>query len=331
MAQPITIHTDGACSGNPGPGGFAAIIQIQSGQQLTVSGGDPHTTNNRMELSAVIEALEAIATVPTWQNAQITVHSDSQYVVKAFNEDWISGWIKNGWRTTKGLVKNPDPWMRLLDLVRDRDVTYVWVKGHSGDPMNEACDQLAVEQALFARTQPEYWTSAGNPKSRATSSPPASVLAPVQDEPVRNNPVQNNPVQNNPVQNNPVQNNPVQNNPVQNNPVQHDPVQHDPVQHDPVQNNPVLPALQGTGPEKGPDYHAGYADGYNRDSQLAHQNGYETCRQELALFLNTLKPETPPSFADHMVTLVHSDGFHDCRRQLLEFHARMSPNTDLPF
>ena len=64
---------------------------------------------------------------------------------------------------------------------------------------------------------------------------------------------------------------------------------------------------------------------------MAHQNGYETCRQELALFLNTLKPETPPSFADHMVTLVHSDGFHDCRRQLLEFHARMSPNTDLPF
>ena len=275
MAQPITIHTDGACSGNPGPGGFAAIIQIQSGQQLTVSGGDPHTTNNRMELSAVIEALEAIATVPTWQNAQITVHSDSQYVVKAFNEDWISGWTKNGWRTTKGLVKNPDLWMRLLDLVRDQDVTYVWVKGHSGDPMNEACDQLAVEQALFARTQPEYWTSAGNPKSRATSSPPASVLAPVQD--------------------------------------------------DPVQNNPVLPALQGTGPEKGPDYHAGYADGYNRGSQLAHQNEYETCRQELALFLNTLKPETPPSFTDY------SGGFHECRRQLLEFHARMSPNTDLPF
>ena len=248
MAQPITIHTDGACSGNPGPGGFAAIIQIQSGQQLTVSGGDPHTTNNRMELSAVIEALEAIATVPTWQNAQITVHSDSQYVVKAFNEDWISGWIKNGWRTTKGLVKNPDPWMRLLDLVRDRDVTYVWVKGHSGDPMNEACDQLAVEQALFARTQPEYWTSAGNPKSRATSSPPASVLAPVQDEPVRNNPVQNNPVQNNPVQDEPgpkqpgpTRPGPVQHDPVQHDPVQHDPdpVQHDPVQHDPVQHDPV--------------------------------------------------------------------------------------------
>ncbi len=275
MADTINVHTDGACSGNPGPGGFAAIIQIQSGQELTVSGGDPHTTNNRMELAAVIEALEVIATVPTWQNAQITVHSDSQYVVKAFNDDWISSWIKKDWRTTKGPVKNPDLWMRLLDLVRDRNVRYVWVKGHSGDPMNEACDQLAVEQSLFARTQPEYWTSAGNPKSRATPSPAVPVLAPVPNNP--------------------------------------------------VQNDPVLPALEGTGPEKGPDYHAGYADGYNRGSQLGHQDGYKACRQELARFLNNLESGSPPNFADY------SGGFHECRRQLLEFHARMSPNTGLLF
>ena len=154
----IAIHTDGSCLGNPGPGGFAAIIQAGD-DSLTVSGGDPDTTNNRMELMAVIEAMEAVNSVPGWKDAQVTVHSDSQYVIKAFND----GWIKKGWRTANGPVKNPGLWKRLLGLVEGRDVRYVWVKGHSGDPANEACDRLAVEQAAFACSQTAPWVSAGNP------------------------------------------------------------------------------------------------------------------------------------------------------------------------
>ena len=156
----ITIHTDGSCLGNPGPGGFAAIIQAGE-DSLTVSGGDPDTTNNRMELMAVIEAMEAVHSVPYWEEFPVTLHSDSQYVIKAFNEDWISGWIKKGWRTAKGPVKNTGLWKRLLKLVEGYDMRYVWVKGHSGDPMNEACDRLAVEQAAFACSQTEPWVSAG--------------------------------------------------------------------------------------------------------------------------------------------------------------------------
>ncbi len=164
----ITIHTDGSCLGNPGPGGFAAIIQAGE-DSLTVSGGDPDTTNNRMELTAVIEAMEAVNSVPGWKEAQVTVHSDSQYVIKAFNEGWISGWTKKGWRTANGRVKNLELWKRLLGLVEGRDVRYVWVKGHSGDPVNEACDRLAVEQAAFACSRTAPWVSAGNPATAAAA------------------------------------------------------------------------------------------------------------------------------------------------------------------
>jgi ribonuclease HI len=122
-----------------------------------------------MELMAVIEAMEAVNSVPGWKEAQVAVHSDSQYVINAFNEGWISGWIRRGWRTANGPVKNPDLWKRLLGLVEGRDVRYVWVKGHSGDPVNEACDRLAVEQAAFACSQTAPWVSAGNPATAAAA------------------------------------------------------------------------------------------------------------------------------------------------------------------
>ena len=170
MTNSITIHTDGSCLGNPGPGGFAAIIQAGDECIITVSGRDPETTNNRMELMAVIEAMETVNFFDGWKEFPVTLHSDSQYVIKAFNEGWISGWTKKGWRTAKGPVKNIGLWKRLLKLVEGRDMRYVWVKGHSGDPMNEACDRLAVEQAAFACSQTAPWVS--------TSGPAAAVKAP---------------------------------------------------------------------------------------------------------------------------------------------------------
>ena len=134
----VIIHTDGACLGNPGPGGFAAIIEW-NGEQLTVTGGDPKTTNNRMELSAVIEALSAVNSVLNLRNASVRVRSDSKYVVDAFNQDWILNWQRNGWRNSKKQpVPNRDLWEDLLQEIKDHDIEYVWVKGHAGDPHERA-------------------------------------------------------------------------------------------------------------------------------------------------------------------------------------------------
>lgn len=166
MTDMITIHTDGACSGNPGPGGFAAIIEHPDGDSMTVTGGDPATTNNRMELAAVIEALRAINSVESLRNSPVTVRSDSTYVTKAFNDNWIAGWQRRNWRSAKGdPVANQDLWQDLLKEIQGHTSTWVWVRGHSGDPMNERCDRLAVKESNFARTQNGYWASAGNPRS----------------------------------------------------------------------------------------------------------------------------------------------------------------------
>ena len=166
----VTIHTDGACSGNPGPGGFAAIIQWAQDAELTVTGGDPKTTNNRMELSAVIEALKAVNSIPELRENPVTIRSDSTYVTNAFNKNWLSNWMKHGWRNSK---KQPVPnrvlWEALLAEIQGHNCTWVWVRGHSGDPMNERCDRLAVQQAEFARSQNGYWSSAGNPRTEATT------------------------------------------------------------------------------------------------------------------------------------------------------------------
>lgn len=167
MNDPITIHTDGACTGNPGPGGFAAILTTANGEDiLTVTGGDPATTNNRMELSAVIEALRAINSIPDSAGSPVTVYSDSQYVVKAFTHNWLQNWQRRGWTNAKGdPVANRPLWEELLDQVNGHRHTFVWVRGHSGHPMNERCDRLAVAQAKIAPQQPAFWSSAGNPLS----------------------------------------------------------------------------------------------------------------------------------------------------------------------
>ncbi|MBM6906366.1 ribonuclease HI [Collinsella tanakaei] len=143
----VTIYTDGAARGNPGPGGYGAVLRYTapSGKVhvLELSRGYECTTNNRMELMAVIAALEVLNRPCT-----VELHSDSQYVVNAFNKHWIEGWQKRGWKTAaKKPVKNPDLWRRLLAAKQQHQVTFVWVKGHAGHTFNERCDQLATSAA----------------------------------------------------------------------------------------------------------------------------------------------------------------------------------------
>ena len=140
----VTLYTDGACSGNPGVGGFGAIlVHVDANgikHEKEFSQGYKMTTNNQMELLAVIVGLEALK-----KPCEVTVYSDSKYVVDAFNNKWIDGWIAKGWKTAgKSPVKNVDLWKRLLEAKKQHDVEFIWVKGHAGHPENERCDRLAV-------------------------------------------------------------------------------------------------------------------------------------------------------------------------------------------
>ena len=131
----IYLYTDGAASGNPGPGGYGVVLKCGN-HEKEISGGFARTTNNRMELLAVIVGLEAIK----WDNARVEVWSDSKYVVNAITEGWLEKWIQKDWKK----VKNPDLWQRFLPLYRAHQVTFHWIKGHAGHPENERCDRLAV-------------------------------------------------------------------------------------------------------------------------------------------------------------------------------------------
>lgn len=136
----VTIYTDGACSGNPGPGGWAAILMYGSKERVITWAESP-TTNNRMELAAVVESLRVLK-----ERCKVAVHTDSAYVANAFNENWIEGWIKRGWKTAgKQPVKNQDLWEELIAQVKRHDVTFVKVKGHANDEINNRVDRLAVE------------------------------------------------------------------------------------------------------------------------------------------------------------------------------------------
>jgi ribonuclease HI len=134
----VTIHTDGSCLGNPGPGGWAAILEFK-GKTLEVSGGELESTNNRMELMAAIGALEALK-----EPCEVIVVTDSKYVQQAFDKNWLNGWQKNGWLTaSKQPVKNRELWERLLALTKIHKVKWDWTKGHVGHALNERADQLA--------------------------------------------------------------------------------------------------------------------------------------------------------------------------------------------
>lgn len=138
----VEIFTDGACSGNPGPGGWGAILRYKSTEK-EISGGEANTTNNRMEITAVIEALALLK-----EPCEVTLYSDSQYVCNALTKGWAKKWQANNWMRNKSdPALNPDLWEKLLTLYEKHTVKVVWVRGHAGHPENERCDKLAVAQA----------------------------------------------------------------------------------------------------------------------------------------------------------------------------------------
>ena len=138
----INIYTDGACSGNPGPGGWGAILEY-NGNKKEISGGEANTTNNRMELTALISALELLK-----EPCEVVVTSDSKYVLDALSKGWAKSWQKNNWkRSNKQPALNPDLWEKLLVQEKRHKLSYVWIKGHAGHKQNERCDELAVMQS----------------------------------------------------------------------------------------------------------------------------------------------------------------------------------------
>ena len=151
----ITIYTDGAAKGNPGPGGYGAILQ--SGPHYKeISQGFRLTTNNRMELLSVIVCLEMLKQ----DGCEVMVYSDSKYVVDAVEKNWIGGWVKRGWKN----VKNPDLWKRYLEAAQRHRVRFKWIKGHNGHQMNERCDFLAVEASNGRDLLVDAWYEANNDK-----------------------------------------------------------------------------------------------------------------------------------------------------------------------
>ena len=137
----VTLYTDGACSGNPGPGGWGAILEYQ-GKEKELCGGERETTNNRMELTAVIRGLQALK-----ESCIVELYSDSKYVIDGLSKGWAESWRAKGWRKAdKKPALNPDLWGELLDLVAKHEVRYHWVKGHGDNPKNNRCDQMAVSQ-----------------------------------------------------------------------------------------------------------------------------------------------------------------------------------------
>ncbi len=141
----IEVHTDGACLGNPGPGGWGALLRYK-GHERELAGGEAHTTNNRMELMAAIMGLETLS-----EPCNITLFTDSQYVRQGITE-WMSGWVRRNWKTAGGdQVKNRDLWERLHEATQRHQIDWRWVKGHSGDPDNERVDQLSRDAAIRVR------------------------------------------------------------------------------------------------------------------------------------------------------------------------------------
>ncbi len=137
----VILYTDGACSGNPGPGGYCAVLKYGKHEKV-ISGAENNTTNNRMELSAVIFGLKALT-----RPCNVTVISDSKYVCDAINQGWLENWCRKNWKKSDGKpVLNPLLWQELYKLLQTHNVTFEWIKGHAGHPYNEMCDKIAVDE-----------------------------------------------------------------------------------------------------------------------------------------------------------------------------------------
>ncbi len=150
MADPVEIYTDGACSGNPGPGGWAAIL-LAKGSEKVISGGEPATTNNRMEITAAIEALRCLK-----RPCSVRIYSDSAYLVSAFTQGWLDNWQRNGWKNAAGdAVSNLDLWQTLLQAAKTHQIEWVKVKGHQDNELNNRCDKLAVAEIKKLRQNGE--------------------------------------------------------------------------------------------------------------------------------------------------------------------------------
>lgn len=154
MTDPVEIYTDGACSGNPGPGGWAAILMAR-GSEKVISGGDPATTNNRMEITAAIEALRCLK-----RPCSVRLYSDSAYLVSAFTQGWLDNWQRNGWKNAAGdAVSNLDLWQALLQAGKPHHVDWIKVKGHQDNELNNRCDKLAVAEIKKMRQNGENGTA----------------------------------------------------------------------------------------------------------------------------------------------------------------------------
>lgn len=141
----LKVYTDGACSGNPGPGGYAAVIIDEKNKETIISGGEKQTTNNRMEMTALIEALKYLHNLRSkTENLEIELFIDSQYVLKGTTE-WLLGWKRKNWKTNSGQVKNRDLWEEIDKLKQGLKLKWIWVKGHNEDKYNEMADRIAVE------------------------------------------------------------------------------------------------------------------------------------------------------------------------------------------
>jgi len=141
IKKQVELFTDGACSGNPGPGGWGAILRYK-GKEKELSGGEAETTNNRMELTAVIEALRCLK-----EPCALKIYTDSQYVANAFNQGWIHNWMRKGWKKADNSpVLNVELWQRLWEALQPHDFEIIWLKGHAGHPENERCDKMAVAE-----------------------------------------------------------------------------------------------------------------------------------------------------------------------------------------
>ena len=168
---PITIYTDGACLGNPGPGGYAAIVETPA-EVTQLCAGYRLTTNNRMEMMAAIAGLESLT-----ETSRLRLYSDSQYLINGMKLGWARRWQRNAWRrNAREPALNPDLWQRLLDMNDRHEIEWVWVRGHVGNPMNELCDRLAVDQAKnHAVFVDEVYEAQSTPESESLSMPRISV------------------------------------------------------------------------------------------------------------------------------------------------------------